>query len=299
MQVFSRPHPACENRCMIGTLVNRLDDHFANDAPRAQLHGWRRFVVEFWYFGIKEARACLFAGLFFAAVFAVPRGGVLGLPRYDVLLLLALAIQAWMLASRLETWDEFKAIMLFHLMGFALEAFKVSANVKSWSYPEFGYSKVMGVPLFAGFMYAAVGSYIIQVWRALDMRVVHHPPYWMTGAVALALYVNFFTHRYIGDWRWYLGAIALGLYARCWVEFRPLDRTRRMPLIVGLILVGFFIWLAENAGTFFGLWQYPNQLGAWTTVHVGKWSSWTALTLLTFAIVVNLKHVKTRIHFAP
>ena len=284
---------------MIGPLVNQLDNHFANNAPRHTLSGWHRFAVEFWYFGIKEARACLFAGLFFAAVFAVPRGGVLGVPRYDVLLLLALGIQAWMLYAKLETWDEFKAIMLFHLMGFALEAFKVSANVKSWSYPEFAYSKVMEVPLFAGFMYAAVGSYIIQVWRVLDMRVVNHPPYWMTGVVAVALYVNFFTHRYIGDYRWYLGAVALGLYARCWVEFRPLDRTRRMPLIVGLILVGFFIWLAENAGTFFGLWKYPNQLGAWTTVHLGKWSSWTALTLLTFAIVVNLKHVKERSHLAP
>ena len=47
----------------------------------------------------------------------------------------------------------------------------MSANVKS-SCPEFAYSKVMEVPLFAGFMYAAVGSFIIQVWRALDLRVV-------------------------------------------------------------------------------------------------------------------------------
>ena len=39
----------------------------------------------------KEARACLFVGLFFIAVFAVPRAGILGLPRYDVLLLIALA----------------------------------------------------------------------------------------------------------------------------------------------------------------------------------------------------------------
>ncbi|MFO1344353.1 MAG: DUF817 family protein, partial [Burkholderiales bacterium] len=117
---------------MLGPLVNQLDHHFANGDARPELTGWRRFAVEFWYFGIKEARACLFAGLFFAAVFIVPRGGVLGVPRYDVLLLLALGIQAWMLYAKLETWDEFKAIMLFHLMGFALEAFKVSANVKSW-----------------------------------------------------------------------------------------------------------------------------------------------------------------------
>jgi uncharacterized membrane protein YoaT (DUF817 family) len=284
---------------VLGSFLNQLDAHFTQSDARPELVGWQRIAVEFCYFGIRQARACLFAGLFFAAVFAVPRGGLLGIPRYDVLLILALGIQAWMLYAKLETWDEFKAILLFHLMGFALEAFKVSANVRSWTYPDFAYSKVMDVPLFAGFMYAAVGSYIIQVWRALDMRVVHHPPYWMTGIVAVALYVNFFTHRYMGDYRWYLGAIALGLYARCWVEFRPLDRKRRMPLIIGLILVGFFIWLAENAGTFFGLWKYPNQIGAWTSVHLGKWSSWTALTLLTFTIVVNLKHVKERIHLAP
>ena len=82
---------------MPGTLVNRLDHHLAQCGARPELAGWRRFCVEFWYFGIKEARACLFAGLFFAAVFAVPRGGVSGVPRYDVLLILALVIQAWML----------------------------------------------------------------------------------------------------------------------------------------------------------------------------------------------------------
>lgn len=40
--------------------------------------------------GIKEARACLFAGL---AVCIAPKSGVRGLPRYDVLLLIALVIQ--------------------------------------------------------------------------------------------------------------------------------------------------------------------------------------------------------------
>ena len=75
--------------------------------------------MEFWYFGI-GGRSLFVCGAVFAAVFAVPRGGMLGVPRYDVLLLLALGIQAWMLYAKLETWDEFKAIMLFHLMGFAL-----------------------------------------------------------------------------------------------------------------------------------------------------------------------------------
>src|SRR5699024_7615697 len=93
--------------------------------------------VELLWFGLKEARACLFTALFFTAVFLVPRQGVLGVPRYDVLLLAALAVQVGMLATRLETWDEVKAISLFHAVGFAMEVFKTSAGIRSWSYPDF------------------------------------------------------------------------------------------------------------------------------------------------------------------
>lgn len=256
----------------------------------------RGFVVEFLQFGWKEARACVFAGLFFASVLFVPRPGILGVPRYDVLLLIALAIQAWMLWSGRETRDELKAILLFHMLGFALEAFKTSSGIRSWSYPDFAYSKVLGVPLFSGFMYAAVASYIIQAWRLLDLRVEHHPPYWMAGVVAIALYLNFFTHHFIGDYRWYLAAAALGLYARSQIVFRPYRVDRRMPLALALVLVGFFIWLAENIGTFFGLWAYPHQLGAWAAVHVTKWSAWSLLVLMSFTIVTNLKHIKATVH---
>jgi uncharacterized membrane protein YoaT (DUF817 family) len=68
----------------------------------------------------------------------------------------------------------------------------------------------LGVPLFSGFMYAAVGSYVIQAWRLLDVRIRHHPPYWMAGVNALAIYANFFTHHYIGDYRWYMAACTRG-----------------------------------------------------------------------------------------
>jgi uncharacterized membrane protein YoaT (DUF817 family) len=276
--------------------LRTLDAHLLDFHPRTDLTGLSRGAVELLYFGIKEARACLFVALFFAAVFSIPRSGLLGLPRYDVLLLVALSIQALMVWTKLETLDELKAITLFHLLGFALEVFKTSSGIQSWSYPDFAYSKVLGVPLFSGFMYAAVGSYIIQAWRLLDLRVVHHPPYWMAGAVAIAIYANFFTHHYVGDYRWYIAACALGLYSRSTVTFRPLDRERRMPLLLSFVLIGFFIWLAENISTFYGVWRYPNQLGAWSAVHVGKWSSWSLLVIMTFTIVANLKHIKERIH---
>jgi len=279
-------------------VVRDIDAHFLGLQARPGLGGLKRAAVEFWYFGLKEARCCLFVGLFFAAVFAIPRAGLFGVPRYDALLAVALAIQVWMVCAKLETIDEMKAICLFHAIGFALEVFKVSGGIQSWSYPDFAYTKLFGVPLFSGFMYAAVGSYITQAWRFFDLRIRHHPPYWMATLIAVAIYANFFTHHAIGDYRWYLAACALGLYARTTVVFRPLDRERRMPLLLALLLIGFFIWLAENVSTFFGIWRYPNQMGAWTTVHVGKWSSWSLLVVMTFTIVANLKHIKQKVHVA-
>ncbi|HEX5757105.1 MAG TPA: DUF817 domain-containing protein [Arenimonas sp.] len=277
------------------SLLSTIDRHLLGGQALPWALRLPRALVEFLYFGAKEARACLFAGLFFAAVFLVPRAGLFGIPRYDLLLLIALGIQAWMLWTRLETADEVKAICVFHAVGFALEVFKTSSGIRSWSYPDFAYSKVFGVPLFSGFMYAAVGSYIIQAWRLLQLRIEHHPPYWMATAVALLIYGNFFTHHFVGDYRWYIAALALGLYARSTVVFVPLTRERRMPLLIGFVLVGFFVWLAENISTFFAVWQYPDQLGAWSVVHLGKWSSWSLLVVMTFTIVAHLKHIKARV----
>lgn len=151
---------------------------------------------------------------------------------------------------------------MFHVLGFALELFKTSSAIGSWHYPEAGWSKIGGVPLFSGFMYAAVGSYIIQCWRLMDLKIRHHPPISFAVLLSVALYANFFTHHYMTDYRWYIAAVALGMYARSTVIFTPYDRPYQMPLLVAFILIGFFIWLAENLGSFFGVWQYPNQIGA-------------------------------------
>src|SRR5690349_13635328 len=222
-------------------MLAAFDNLLMDDRPR-MLAGLRRGLIEFLYFGFKNARSCLFVFSFMTIVLLMPRAGLFGIPRYDLLLLVALGIQFWMVYAKLETWDELKAVCLFHMVGFALEAFKVSGSIQSWSYPDFAYTKLFGVPLFAGFMYASVGSYIVQAWRMFDLRIRHHPPYWMAATIAVAIYANFFTHHFIGDLRWYLAACALGLYARTTVVFRPYDRERTMPLLLGFVLIGFFLW---------------------------------------------------------
>ena len=129
---------------MISTL-----DTFLMDARPRTLTLARRGLLEFLYFGFKNARSCLFVGAFFATVLLVPRTGMFDIPRYDLLLIAAVAIQLAMVKSGLETWDELKAVCLFHVVGFALEAFKVSSSIQSWSYPDFAYTKIFGARLRA------------------------------------------------------------------------------------------------------------------------------------------------------
>jgi len=276
-------------------MLSRFDQILLAPGPDVHLKGWKRVCVEFLFFGIKEARACLFAGLFFILLFVTPRAGLLGIARYDLLFIGALLIQVWMIATKLETRDELYAICLFHILGFTLEVFKTSSYIQSWHYPDPGYLKLFGVPLFSGFMYAAVGSYIIQAWRLFKLRITYHPRYWMAIGCALLIYLNFFTHHFIGDFRGYLLAFSLGLYARSTVHFTPYDKERQMPLLLSFLLIGFFIWIAENLGTFFGAWRYPDQLTGWVLVYLGKWNSWALLVMMTFTIVIHLKHIKSSI----
>jgi uncharacterized membrane protein YoaT (DUF817 family) len=237
-------------------------------------------------------------GRVFLAMFLVPGGGLVGIGRYDLLLAFAVVMQVFLVWSGLESIDELKAITLFHLIGFCLEAFKTAPGIESWSYPDQGFTKLIGVPLFSGFMYASVGSYIIQAWRLFDLRVIRHPQYWMASVVALLIYLNFFSHHFVADIRWYLAALVLGLYVRSSILFTPFDKQRSMPLLLAFVLIGLFIWLAENLSTILGVWTYPEQLGAWSVVHIGKWSSWSMLVITSFTIITHLKHIKASIHIS-
>lgn len=228
----------------------------------------------------------VFLILAFTRVIEIP-----GLPRYDLILILCLAVQWLMVKSKMETWDEVKVISLFHVIGLILEIYKVHHG--SWAYPEEGYLKLAGVPLYSGFMYAAVASYITQAWRRFDLSMRPLPPGWLAIGLASAIYINFFTHHYLVDFRWWLMGAVMLIYSFTRCSFTVNVRRYWMPLSVSFILIGLFIWVAENIATYLGAWKYPDQEFAWTMVHQSKISSWFLLVIISYIVVAWLKDVKS------
>ena len=208
------------------------------------------------------------------------------LARYDALLIYVMAVQVAFVVLRLETWRELGVICAFHLIGLALEVFKVHAG--SWSYPDAGVVRLGGVPVFSGFMYASVGSYICQAFRRFDLRVDGFR-WWTVSLLSVAAYANFYTHHVVADLRW---LIAVGFVAALWgstVHFTVGGDRYRMPTAESFVLIGGALWLAENLATLLGAWRYPDQHDRWHLVHVGKLGSWALLVTLSFVLVAAVK----------
>jgi uncharacterized membrane protein YoaT (DUF817 family) len=247
--------------------------------------GWGSGLVQLVRFGWLEVQCCLFAAAVFAGL-ALSRMVPLPIARYDALLVYGVVVTAVFFLLRLETAREVAVIFAFHLIGLALELFKV--RVGSWSYPEQAQAMVGGVPLYSGFMYAAVGSYICQAFRRFDLRVSHFA--WLpASALAVAAYANFFSHHYLPDLRWLVALAFVVVLWRSRVQFSVGTQRYAMPLSLSFVLIGFFLWVAENAATWLGAWQYPDQADFWQLVHVGKWGSWALLVSLSFVLVAAVK----------
>lgn len=249
-------------------------------------------IREFAVFTLKQARACVFAGSFFVLLFLSNELPLGPLARYDFLFIAALGIQVVLYLIKVETKDEIKTIALFHVLGLALELYKTSPQVASWSYPEPGLLKVATVPLFSGFMYAAVGSYISQAWRIMRLRLDGTVGYRWAAALGGGIYLNFFTNHVLPDVRWILIPLVFAVFWKVRVAFTVTERERRMPLVVSFLLIAFFIWIAENISTYLGAWKYPHQLTTWSMVSWHKITSWYLLVIISFILVVQLKHAK-------
>ena len=268
------------------TRFGRIRLALERATPRS---GWRAHVYEFLLFGFKQGWACLFGGLLLALLFGThflyPERAPIA--RYDFLTLAALAIQVGMILLRLESLEEAKVILAFHIVGTVMELFKTAAG--SWEYPEPNLLRIGGVPLFSGFMYAAVGSYIARIWRIFDFRFDHYPPRWATIALAGAIYINFFAHHWLPDVRIALFAATALIFGRTIIWFRPHRADRAMPALLGFFLVALFIWFAENIATFSRAWSYPDQARGWVMVSPTKLGVWFLLMIISF-VLVSLVH---------
>ena len=241
-------------------------------------------LAEFLLFGLKQAWACLFGGLMLALLVVTDAIWRPDWPihRYDALFLAAVAIQIAFLALKLESFDEAKVILIYHVVGTCMEIFKT--HMGSWAYPEPALIRLWDVPLFSGFMYAAVGSYLARAMRVFDMRFTHYPRFLWTVLLSVAIYANFFSHHFLPDARWLLFLWSLLLFARVRIYF-TIDRTPRfMPMVAAGVLTAFFLWVAENVGTATGTWLYPGP-AEWRPVSLQKLGSWYLLLTVSFTLV--------------
>jgi uncharacterized membrane protein YoaT (DUF817 family) len=238
---------------------------------------------------MKQAWACLFGGLMVGLLITTylwyPADGALS--RYDFLFLAALGLQALLLRLKMETFEEAKVIFAYHVVGTTMEIFKTS--VGSWIYPDPCFFRIAGVPLFSGFMYSCIGSYLCRAWTLFRFEFKAHPPLAWLVILSMAIYLNFFSHHYITDLRWVLFAAAALLFGRAWIYFTNWRSRRSMPLLLGLLLVTIFIWFAENIGTFTRTWLYPSQRNGWSMVSMGKFGSWFLLLIISYTLVALIK----------
>ncbi len=255
----------------------------------------KHFFYEIWLFGLKQAYASIFGG-FLLAVMIISRYWypLNSLHRYDFIFLAAIVFQILLLVTKLETIRESIVIIVFHLVATVMELFKTSDAIGSWTYPEEYLFGIGNVPLFTGFMYSAVGSYIVRIWRIFGFEYSHYPPKVFTVLLVILIYINFFTHHYIWDFRWVLLGLTVLMFYQTNIYFKITKNHRQMPILVGWFLVSLFIWFAENIATYTNIWIYPNQAKEWQMVPLAKLSSWFLLMLLSFVLVSLINNVEKR-----
>jgi len=145
------------------------------------------FLFEFVSFGVKQAWACLFGGLMLALLV----GSFLFYPANAAARPLRLPharsprATGRHVGGQARNLGEARVIFAFHVVGTLMEIFKTAPA--DWIYPNPHCCALAGVPLFSGFMYAAVGSYIARVWRITEFRFVRFPSLWLQALLAVAV----------------------------------------------------------------------------------------------------------------
>lgn len=248
----------------------------------------KRLLLGIFEFSYKQLDSCIFGIsllllIAFTALF-YPKGLWFG--RYDFLALSAIFLQGLFLLFKIETLRESMMIFIFHFLGMLMEIFKTKMG--SWSYSQAGILYLYGVPLFTGFMYASVGSYILRFQRNFHCTFTHFPRYRWILLLAVLAYLNFITHHYMWDLRWGILGLSMIVFAKTKIRFEISTGSIQIPYLVLLMLLGLLLWIAENIGTFYTIWTYPHQEDLWEMVSFQKIISWYLLVLTALAIVYGL-----------
>ena len=220
---------------------------------------------------------------------------IAGIYRYDILFAYALTIQVFLVYFKLETQREVWVITIFHMMAMVMELFLTHPKIGSWYYPEQAIFRIANVPLFAGFMYSAVGSLIARGLRLFNASFTNFPNLIAVGLLAVASYANFFTKFFVPDVRNLLFIISVILFWRTKVLIQIYNnkysydiKKYQLPFLPLLLSLAFLVWLAENIATFTNIWRYPSQENLWHMVGWGKVGSWYLLLILSLVLVVVL-----------
>lgn len=247
----------------------------------------RQGILELAHFTLINIRASIFGIFLVGLLFATQYISVPYVSRYDVIFISALVFQACALVFKFEKPREFFVIFLFHIVATIMEFFKTSAAIGSWTYPEVNsaFFAVATVPLFAGFLYSAVGSYISRAITFMHLSYQDFPRYIHVWIVSALIYLNFFTHHFIYDFRYVILIYIFIIFYKTKVYFTVYQSRRHIPFLLSALLTSIFIWIAENAGTFTKVWLYPSQSVVWHIVSFGKLGSWFLLLILSFALV--------------
>lgn len=245
-------------------------------------------IFEFHY---KAAYAALF-GILLLIAFALtaPMGNqdYYGLFRYDYLLFYAFIIQACLLLLKLESWAEAKVIAIFHMMAMVMEIFLTHPQIASWQYPQPAVFKIMTVPLFAGFMYSAVGSFFARSLRLYKVSFSNLPTFANMLSLAALSYLNFMSKFFINDFRYLFSLWSVVIFWNTKISFKLQHHQMTLPMLPVLLVLAFIIWIAENISTFYKIWLYPSQVDAWHMVGWGKMGSWYLLLLLSLVLVLKI-----------
>ncbi len=248
---------------------------------RAQLPSFAKEFIKL------QAHASLFAFSIIGLIALTQFVRLPWLARYDWLFVLCILIQVLLVRLKLETWKDAAVVGIFHILGTALELYKVTNG--SWFYPGEAVFAIGPVPLFAGFMYGSVASYMCLAWRLLGLRASDWPKPASTAIIGVMIYAQFYFNAWPVWVRLAMLGVVLWQFRRAVVHFTGIGERWQMPMSVAFVLIGSMIYVAENIATFFGAWAYPEQVASWTPVSPMKLVAWILLMTVSLIIVAEYK----------